>query len=192
MNGMMIRPWKSNMDTKNIALEKATLFEHVRFQGCNHHHHSCDIFFGGGKGHDKKLNCIFPIEYVIPKRLKFSHWPSKHLIDRKTFKNCNAFSNNATLSKLAVFYPCLAMPHHALPCQNTSVRVYLSIYQIFLRSVNEIILFKFISRNKVWYVSSWKLSHIPYQLAGTFKSMIFLGWDMFSPSLGRVHPRRLI
>ena len=27
----------------------------------------------------KSLNFIFPTKYVIPKSLKFSHWPSKHL-----------------------------------------------------------------------------------------------------------------
>ncbi len=27
----------------------------------------------------KSLNFIFPTKYVIPKSLKFSHWPSKNL-----------------------------------------------------------------------------------------------------------------
>ncbi len=26
----------------------------------------------------KRLNFIFPTKYVIPKSLKFSHWPSKN------------------------------------------------------------------------------------------------------------------
>ena len=26
----------------------------------------------------KSLNFIFPTKYVIPKKLKFSHWPSKY------------------------------------------------------------------------------------------------------------------
>ena len=67
-----IWPWKRQLFWNMIIFDM-----HVRFQGCNYHHPRCDFFFGRGNGHDKSLNCIFPIEYVIPKRLKFSHWPSK-------------------------------------------------------------------------------------------------------------------
>ena len=29
----------------------------------------------------KSLNFIFPTKYVIPKSLKFSHWPSKNMFN---------------------------------------------------------------------------------------------------------------
>ena len=34
----------------------------------------------------KSLNFIFPTKYVIPKSLKFSHWPSKFALKDKPFK----------------------------------------------------------------------------------------------------------
>ena len=35
----------------------------------------------------KSLNFIFPTKYVIPKSLKFSHWPSKNIAQNLEKKN---------------------------------------------------------------------------------------------------------
>ena len=34
----------------------------------------------------KSLNFIFPTKYVIPKSLKFSHWPSKKIYSNRKYK----------------------------------------------------------------------------------------------------------
>ena len=54
----------------------------------------------------KSLNFIFPTKYVIPKSLKFSHWPSKYLIDpyngahNKTASNVSAATLSFCISHL--------------------------------------------------------------------------------------------
>ena len=49
----------------------------------------------------KSLNFIFPIKYVIPKSLRFSHWPSK-LKDESKFTNAEKNFPNlpSTLSRV--------------------------------------------------------------------------------------------
>ncbi len=42
-------------------------------------HGAQDSHLASGPWKKKSLNFIFPTKYVIPKSLKFSHWPSKDL-----------------------------------------------------------------------------------------------------------------
>ena len=59
----------------------------------------------------KSLNFIFPTKYVIPKSLKFSHWPSKKLSAKSCFWSCkgkkNVLEKDLFPSHLTHFWPLL-------------------------------------------------------------------------------------